>query len=424
MSNTLQFTCTVTNGDSDHPLQFLGPLPHIMIRTLRLYISGVPVEVVEDANRLHQMFTLCLSKDHQVMEGTKGVNMKEPYASGQSNHTQADFTPQDKCRQYDEIPAASPANGNLKSVEVTGTLLLGSLQTGMMLPLMQSPVQIEIELVPTSEEVVLTSWPASGNVPAGNYSTNWSVSSPRINATLAQLSTAGQSEFDRLLATSGVIVNARQFTSLQQTVSGESIRANFHISKSNMEDLFLTYSGTPQYYPEAGVAPGGDAHEKLAMAARLRAAYKTCNFFPHQHFFYVNGNGTNAQRAVKPNLTCRLSIGSKLIPEHEIRSPQESLMYTLQALGLTSMRDSIACTGYPYERTAFVQGFTCEKYFSPSEEYDGLGISTRDGSAITVTINGNKGGDPSLGAPLDRLFLTVVSSLKVEIKKGSTRISD
>ena len=78
MTNTLQFTCTVTNNDPDHPLQFLGPLPHIMIRTLRLYISGVPVEVVEDANRLRQMFTLCLSKDHQVMEGTKGVNMKEP----------------------------------------------------------------------------------------------------------------------------------------------------------------------------------------------------------------------------------------------------------------------------------------------------------------------------------------------------------
>ena len=85
MTNTLQFTCTVTNNDPLHPLQFLGPLPHSMIRTLRLYISGVPVEVVEDANRLHQMFTLCLSKDHQVMEGTKGVNMKEPYASGHEN---------------------------------------------------------------------------------------------------------------------------------------------------------------------------------------------------------------------------------------------------------------------------------------------------------------------------------------------------
>ena len=99
-------------------------------------------------------------------------------------------------------------------------------------------------------------------------------------------------------------------------------------------------------------------------------------------------------------------------------------MYTLQALGLTSMRDGIACTGHAYERNAFVQGFTCEKYFSPSEEYDGLGISTRDGSAITVTINGNKGGDPALGAPISRLFLTVVSSMKVEIKTGSTRLSD
>ena len=123
-------------------------------------------------------------------------------------------------------------------------------------------------------------------------------------------------------------------------------------------------------------------------------------------------------------MTVRLSVGSKLIPEHEVRSPQESLMHTLQALGLTSMRDSIACTGYPYERSALAQGFTCDKYFSPSEQYDGLGISTRDGSAITVTINGYEGGNPDHGAPIDRLYLTVVSSLKAEIKTGSTRLSE
>ena len=127
MSNTLQFTCTVTNTDANNPLRFLGPLPHCLIRTLRLFISGVPVEVVEDANRLHNMFTLCLSKDHMVQECTKGAPMLAPYFSQRENHRPDRLTAQDQSRQLEEIPAASLANGSLKSVEVTGSLLLGTL---------------------------------------------------------------------------------------------------------------------------------------------------------------------------------------------------------------------------------------------------------------------------------------------------------
>ena len=189
--------------------------------------------------------------------------------------------------------------------------------------------------------------------------------------------------------------------------------------------MFLTYYGTPQYTPEGGVPPdGGHQNDTPVIQNRLQASYKAVNFFPHQNFWYLDGNGTNAQRQNKPNLTVRLSIGSKLLPEHEVRSPQESLMYTLHALGLNAMRDSIACSGHNYQRTAFIQGFNCEKWTGAGEDYDGLGLSARDGSSIQVQMTGNVGGTLNNGNPIERLYLTVISSLKVELKTGSMRVSD
>ena len=52
-----------------------------LFKTIRLYISGIPAEIQEDANRVHNMFELCLSKDHFVLEHTKGQPLEDPYAS-------------------------------------------------------------------------------------------------------------------------------------------------------------------------------------------------------------------------------------------------------------------------------------------------------------------------------------------------------
>ena len=54
-SPSVTFTCTVKNR-SAHPLRFLGSLPNVLLRTVRMYISGIPVEISEDYNRVHAMF--------------------------------------------------------------------------------------------------------------------------------------------------------------------------------------------------------------------------------------------------------------------------------------------------------------------------------------------------------------------------------
>ena len=106
----------------------------------------------------------------------------------------------------------------------------------------------------------------------------------------------------------------------------------------------------------------------------------------HPDFFVSDGNGTTAHKANKVPFTVRLSIGSKLLPEHAIRSPAESMYHLLQALGLTAMRDSIAAAGHNYSRLGHIMAFNCKSYTGAGEDYDGLGLSTRGAEGIQVQI--------------------------------------
>ena len=150
----MTFTCTVKNLDPANPLRFLGSLPNVLLRAVRM--------ISEDYNRVHAMFEECLSKDHNVMEACKGVNLKDPYFSTAASYGDApngaiaDMPPTDKCRLYDFIPAAgvAPNTNKLSQVTVTGPLNLGALQTGMMIPLHASPITLELELASTEAEVV------------------------------------------------------------------------------------------------------------------------------------------------------------------------------------------------------------------------------------------------------------------------------
>ena len=94
------------------------------------------------------------------------------------------------------------------------------------------------------------------------------------------------------------------------------------------------------------------------------------------------------------------------------------------------MRASIACAGHQYSRTSHVMGFNLEKYAGASEDYDDLGMSTQGGESIQVQMSGNEADSKSAdGAtttathPINRLYMVIVSSLKVELRTGSCRVS-
>ena len=88
----------------------------------------------------------------------------------------------------------------------------------------------------------------------------------------------------------------------------------------------------PQTY-QSITGAGANEPERIArttaMEQRLQATYKEVNTFTHPDFFASDGNGTAAHKANKVPFTVRLSIGSKLLPEHAIESPQEAMYHLL-----------------------------------------------------------------------------------------------
>ena len=449
-SQTVTFTCQVENNAADE-LRFLGSLPMCLFRTVRLYISGIPAEISEEYNRVHQMFELCLSKDHYVLEHTKVQPLEDPYASKASKLNTAALGEQDTCRLMSKIPG-NGGGTKMNAVTVTGSFNLGTLQSAMLIPLSHSPLTLELELVGTAAEVVQSPIVGGGGgadaggvagVPDEPRSAAWSIRNPRINCSLMTLSSSANAEYDKLLSTSGILINAKSYTTMQQSLgTASSSRMNFFLSKSNIEALFLTFVGTPQVVPEtfqeitgAAADPGARQVRATAIEQRLQATYKEVNTFMHPDFFVSDGNGTAAHKASKVPFTVRLSIGSKLLPEHAIESPQEAMYHLLQALGLTAMRDSIACAGHGYSRLAHIQAYNTERYTGAGEDYDGLGLSTRGAEGIQVQLTGNVGGRgqaaiyqgtaaAAANGCLEKCFLTIVSSLKLLLKTGVCQVSD
>ena len=250
------------------------------------------------------MFSRCLSKDHMVLEAPKGVPMLDPYDSARGNISRTvNDQPQDRCMQMEPILPHSDANGGHQGTQVTCACVLNCplLNAGYMIPLSHCPISLEIELVPSAADVCRSAWNAvaagggDAGVAAGTYSTTWDLENPRLSCVLSTLSSAGQSEFDRLLSTSGIVLNLREQTSLQQLVTGPSIRANFFCAKSNIEAIYLTFGGVPEYVPQ-GFGDGTSANDVAGMTARMQATYKRLNFFLHPDFYHSDGNGTTAQK--------------------------------------------------------------------------------------------------------------------------------
>ena len=185
----------------------------------------------------------------------------------------------------------------------------------------------------------------------------------------------------------------------------------------------------------AGADDAAKAARIEGVETRLQNMYKSVNTFMHPDFFVKDGSGTTGAKENKVPFTVGLSEGSKLLPEHAIESPQVAMYHLLQALGLTAMRDSIACAGHGYSRLAHIQAYNTERYTGARVDYDRLGLSTRGAEGIQVQLTGNVGGRgaaaiyqgtaaAAANGCLEKCYLTIVSSLKLLLKTGVCQVSD
>ena len=198
----------------------------------------------------------------------------------------------------------------------------------------------------TEAEVLQEGWTAARNAadnadlnPAQPRSVEWEIENPRIQCRLLTLSSSANQEFDKLLNTSGILINAKSYLTLQQSLTGATNRVNFFASKSNIEALFVTFPGPAKYTPRRTHRRITEPSPSKKIIELNLKTYKEVNSFMHPNFYFLDGNGSDAQRAAKQNFTVRQTVGSKITPEHAIESPQESL-YNLITPGARTDRDA------------------------------------------------------------------------------------
>ena len=86
------------------------------------------------------------------------------------------------------------------------------------------------------------------------------------------LSSSASAEYDKLLSTSGILINAKSYTTMQQSLSpAPTSRINYFLSKSNIDAIFFAWVGQPQIVPQTFQSVTGAGANEAERIARLGA---------------------------------------------------------------------------------------------------------------------------------------------------------
>jgi hypothetical protein len=223
--DTVRFVAEIENlnqleggAESLENLEFLGP-PSIIIQELRILVNGVVVEQIQDMGRTIVTLNALTPIDTKIMNGMEALQMADPYGQDAAVAAGAD--------------AAHPAIISEKRIKSEKYLALiagekraisfslapsGLFQSGYMFPLMHGSISIEMLLVSSPKDVVvsdLAADPANG-VFQRRHSERWQVNQPRLCYSSNTLSSAAQGEFDQLISGKGIVLNIDTWTTLQQ----------------------------------------------------------------------------------------------------------------------------------------------------------------------------------------------------------------
>ena len=114
--------------------------------------------------------------------------------------------------------------------------------SGYLLPLMHASIAIELLLVTSPKDVVVSDAPVDPGegIVQRRRSERWSINQPRLTYSSNTLSSAAQGEFDQLISGKGLMMNLNTWTTLQQTCTSSQPRVQFFRSLANITDMYVT----------------------------------------------------------------------------------------------------------------------------------------------------------------------------------------
>ena len=389
------------NGGANQRLRLLGG-PHSFFRRMRILAAGQLVEDIDQYNRIHEMMSVLIaseSRDNDAAEAIGQVWDDRQWFNGGINFN-----------NWLGI-------GSQDYITVLFKPLSGILNQNKLMPLRFAPITIELELVDTFTEPIISNFVrVAPGFTAANSSLLWQIEQVQCKVDDCTLDNALHNSYvEHLLSGNSLPLSYNTFVSQMQTVAGQNdVLINVSRAITRLKSVFVTL------------------HKDYEQGRGEFGGRKVWNDF------FSPGNAENLPGILThgsaQEFEFQLQIGSKLFPEYPIRSHQEAYYQLKKTLGVqASSVHNFDIDANQYRDHGFILGTDCEKVLDAGF----TGLNTRAGDLMTVKLKYNSRGLPAeQGRPdafnvwlascrlADRMHIVLHSDQILEIRSSGCQVFD
>ena len=391
------FRVMFTLNNLDTTVKKLRPLggPWSFFRRMRILCAGQLVEDIMDYNRIHEMIHIMIAKESRENDAAEAFGLLW------NNHDWERLNANgDSILNTNTFQGIQANNGQT----VLFKPLSGILNQNKLLPLRYAPLTIELELVDSASEPVISNFAHNGqfDFKAENTTTNWSINNVQVKCDVCTLDNALDNSYaQHLLSGKSLPITYNTFISQMQTIAGQDNQL-ITVSRviTRLKSVFVTLS-------------------KDFAGNREDMVGRKCwnDFFSPMHPYNVTGTFTHVPEA---EFEFQLQIGSKLFPEYPIRSHSEAYYQLKKTLGVqASAVHNFDISAVQYRDHKFVIGTDCEQVLDAGF----TGINTRAGDLLSVKLKYNSPGPGNIHLA-DRMQIILHSDQIMEIRDTGVAVYD
>ena len=418
-TNSLRIFFDIRNNSATVPLRVLGG-PYSFIRRMRVLCQNVLVEDLDYANRNHYMFDIMRARhvrENEDDEGSGEARFDAPYYQPLFQSNVATATSSGTANvvyPYGQIANFSNTYITVlpgQSRTVSFKPLSGLLNCGKLLPLQYCPITIELEVVSSITDPIISVNDAALSInvdgTAGfnsgtiNTSLTWQIENPQIKADICVLDNALNNEYAALLLSGKSLpINYCSYVCQLQSVSGQTPSINITRGFSRLKSVFVTLDQTNGY----AAYNNNNTHTPVWK--------KIWNDFIHPMTF--GGGSYNSDYEIQ---SAQMQLGSKTYPEYPMSSVAECFYQLRKTMGVENSNfHSLDITPYEFRNHKFALAFDTEKNLGSAF----TGVNTKSGSLLTVKLKSTAN---STNMP-DTIYVTMHYDGILQVSDASVSVFD
>ena len=385
----VMFDLVNMESDSAKELRPLGG-PASFFRRMRVLCGGQVVEDIDNYNRIHQMFSVLTAEDS--LKNVDAEAFGEPWDIRKNKKSAYDA---------DSFPGI-PGN---QSQTVLFKPCSGLLNQPKMIPVRYCPVTIELELVNSSNDPIVSALDDARPFTAANTSVSWQIQNVQVKCDMCTLDNGLDNQFaEHLLSGKALPINYNTYVSQMQSIlSGatgqQKVRLNVTRALSRLKSVFVSLV---RDVPNA------------ELAANLGS--KEWNDFYSPMYDYAKGS--NNQFNSNGEFEAQLQLGSKLYPEYPIRSHSEAFYQLRKTMGVqSSSLHSFDVDSHDFRTCKFIWGTDFERVL----EAGFTGMNTRNSDILSVRFDHN---DSNAANYATSMHIVLHSDNILEIRDSGVQVFD